>query len=109
MSSRSSSSFRSFIDPMLDGRKEIAKYNRFMDGIFTRMNAAIKAKKLDPMDLRLLPAEMKQDSDYKVPRSDPTFQDSTTAAVKEVRSGPVLQPSRKKAESESTVNKPINR
>jgi len=43
------------IDPMLDGRKEIAKYNKFMDEIFARMNAAIKAKNLDPMDLKLLP------------------------------------------------------
>ena len=51
-------------DPMLDGRKEIAKYNRFMDEIFTRMNIAIKAKQLDPMDLKLLPTN----SD-KVPRS----------------------------------------
>ena len=42
-------------DPMLDGRKEIAKYNKFMDDIFARMNAAIKAKNLDPMDLKLLP------------------------------------------------------
>ena len=49
---------------MLDGRKEIAKYNRFMDEIFTRMNIAIKAKQLDPMDLKLLPTN----SD-KVPRS----------------------------------------
>ena len=48
---------------MLDGRKEIAKYNRFMDEIFMRMNIAIKAKQLDPMDLKLLPT-----SD-KVPRS----------------------------------------
>ena len=40
---------------MLDGRKEIAKYNQFMDEIFTRMNIAIKAKHLDPMDLKLLP------------------------------------------------------
>lgn len=45
----------SLIDPMLDGRKEIAKYNKFMDEIFARMNAAIKAKNLDPMDLKLLP------------------------------------------------------
>jgi len=42
-------------DPTLDGRKEIAKYNKFMDDIFARMNAAIKAKNLDPMDLKLLP------------------------------------------------------
>ena len=42
-------------DPMLDGRKEIAKYNKFMDDIFARMNTAIKAKNLDPMDLKLLP------------------------------------------------------
>jgi len=48
------SSFTSF-DPTLDGRKEIAKYNQFMDEIFTRMNIAIKAKNLDPMDLKLLP------------------------------------------------------
>ena len=50
----SGSSFTSF-DPTLDGRKEIAKYNQFMDEIFTRMNIAIKAKNLDPMDLKLLP------------------------------------------------------
>jgi len=58
-------------DPMLDGRKEIAKYNKFMDEIYTRMNAAIKAKNLDPMDLKLLP-----NSD-KVPRSQsqPTVYD----------------------------------
>ena len=49
---------------MLDGRKEIAKYNTFMDEIFTRMNIAIKAKNLDPMDLKLLP------SSDKVPRAD---------------------------------------
>ena len=47
--------FLSDFDPMLDGRKEIAKYNKFMDDIFARMNAAIKAKNLDPMDLKLLP------------------------------------------------------
>ena len=86
MSSRSSSSFRSFIDPMLDGRKEIARYNTFMDGIFTRMNAAIKAKNLDPMDLKLLPNpdddDEDNDSNFKVPRSDPTFHDT---AVREVR------------------------
>ena len=40
---------------MLDGRKEIAKFNRFMDEIFFMMNAAIEAKGLDPMDLKLLP------------------------------------------------------
>ena len=62
MGSSSSASYPSF-DPMLDGRKEIAKYNRFMDEIFMRMNIAIKAKQLDPMDLKLLPT-----SD-KVPRS----------------------------------------
>jgi hypothetical protein len=45
-------------DPMLDGRKEIAKYNVFMDEIFLRMNLAIKAKNLDPMDLKLLPNKM---------------------------------------------------
>ena len=56
---------------MLDGRKEIAKYNKFMDEIFARMNAAIKAKNLDPMDLKLLPT-----SD-KMPRS----QQSTGAAT----------------------------
>ena len=33
----------------------------FMDEIFRRMNAAIKVKKLDPMDLKLLPSS-------KVPR-----------------------------------------
>ena len=53
-----------FFDPMLDGRKEIAKYNNFMDEIFTRMNIAIKAKHLDPMDLKLLP------SSDKVPRAE---------------------------------------
>lgn len=52
------------IDPTLDGRKEIAKYNKFMDEIFYRMNAAIKAKNLDPMDLKLLPTD-----NSKMPRS----------------------------------------
>ena len=54
-------------DPMLDGRKEIAKYNQFMDEIFTRMNIAIKAKHLDPMDLKLLP------NADKMPRTQTTF------------------------------------
>ena len=52
---------------MLDGRKEIAKYNQFMDEIFTRMNIAIKAKHLDPMDLKLLP------NADKMPRTQTTF------------------------------------
>ena len=43
------------IDPGLDARTEIANYNAFMDQIYARMNAAIKKKKLDPMDLKLLP------------------------------------------------------
>ena len=30
------------IDPTLDGRKEIANFNRLMDQIFVRMNLAIK-------------------------------------------------------------------
>ena len=59
-------SYPSF-DPMLDGRKEIAKYNQFMDEIFTRMNIAIKAKNLDPMDLKLLP------NADKMPRLQTTF------------------------------------
>ena len=54
-------------DPMLDGRKEIAKYNQFMDEIFARMNIAIKAKHLDPMDLKLLP------NADKMPRTQTTF------------------------------------
>ena len=37
----------------MDARAEIANYNKFMDEIFRRMNGAIKAKRLDPMDLRL--------------------------------------------------------
>ena len=41
------------VDPGLDARAEIANYNHFMDEIFRRMNGAIKAKRLDPMDLRL--------------------------------------------------------
>ena len=41
------------VDSGLDARAEIANYNRFMDEIFRRMNGAIKAKRLDPMDLRL--------------------------------------------------------
>ena len=41
------------VDPGLDARAEIANYNKFMDEIFRRMNGAIKAKRLDPMDLRL--------------------------------------------------------
>lgn len=57
-------------DPSLDGRKEIAKYNRFMDEIFSRMNSAIKAKNLDPMDLKLLP-----NSDKIMPRQTTTFYD----------------------------------
>jgi len=61
-----SPSYPSF-DPMLDGRKEIAKYNQFMDEIFTRMNIAIKAKNLDPMDLKLLP------NADKMPRLQTTF------------------------------------
>jgi len=59
-------------DPMLDGRKEIAKYNLFMDEIFTRMNIAIKAKQLDPMDLKLLPTNS-ANSD-KVPRSGAIYE-----------------------------------
>mgnify|MGYP006903686067 FL=1 len=57
---------------MLDGRKEIAKYNLFMDEIFTRMNIAIKAKQLDPMDLKLLPTNS-ANSD-KVPRSGAIYE-----------------------------------
>jgi len=56
-------------DPMLDGRKLIAKYNKFMDEIFYRMNTAIKAKNLDPMDLKLLP------NSAKVPRSQHSVYD----------------------------------
>lgn len=41
------------VDSGLDARAEIANYNKFMDEIFRRMNGAIKAKRLDPMDLRL--------------------------------------------------------
>lgn len=49
------SSSVTLIDPGLDARKEIATYNLFMDAIFLRMNAAIRSKNLDPMDLKLLP------------------------------------------------------
>merc|ERR1739836_86051 len=38
-----------------------------MDEIFTRMNIAIKAKHLDPMDLKLLP------NADKMPRTQTTF------------------------------------
>merc|ERR1719189_3046265 len=66
-------------DPMLDGRKEIAKYNKFMDEIFARMNAAIKAKNLDPMDLKLLPT-----SD-KMPRSQQSTGAATLYDVRKVK------------------------
>lgn len=69
----STSSSIILIDPMLDGRKEIAKYNKFMDEIFSRMNAAIKAKNLDPMDLKLLPTT--KSADKKMPRSQPQLYD----------------------------------
>ena len=61
-----------FIDPALDGRREIANYNRFMDVIFRRMNAAIRAKDLDPMDLKILPNMIKEykQRQNKVPRFD---------------------------------------
>jgi hypothetical protein len=45
--------FPKLVDPGMDARREIANYNQFMDEIFTRMNGAIKKKRLDPMDLRL--------------------------------------------------------
>lgn len=64
------------IDPGLDARQEIANYNRFMDEIFLRMNAAIKAKDLDPMDLKLLPNT--KSSSSKVPRLARTLIDSIT-------------------------------
>ncbi len=42
-------------DTTLNGREEIAKFNRFMDTLFQMMNAAIEAKAFDPLDLMLLP------------------------------------------------------
>ena len=53
------------VDPGLDARAEIANYNQFMDEIFRRMNGAIKAKRLDPMDLRL---ESTEDNEVGVKR-----------------------------------------
>ena len=66
-----------FIDPALDGRREIANYNRFMDVIFRRMNAAIRAKDLDPMDLKILPNMIKEykQRQNKVPRFDDNSKD----------------------------------
>ena len=45
------------VDKGLDARAEISNYNLFMDAIFARMNLAIRAKDLDPMDLKLLPTK----------------------------------------------------
>merc|ERR1712121_517577 len=32
---------------------EVAKYNTYMDAVFRRMNAALRAKLMDPMELNL--------------------------------------------------------
>ena len=47
-------------DPSWDGRREISDFNRFMDTIFRRMNAAIAQRHLDPMDLEILPKMIKE-------------------------------------------------
>ena len=90
------------IDLTLDGRKEIANYNRFMDQIFIRMNLAIKvrnavdrvwhaakkndalacqlkmsikvhlfqAKRLDPVDLKIMSTLAANAPKVKIPRFD---------------------------------------
>jgi len=56
------------IDPTLDGRKEIANFNLLMDQIFVRMNLAIRAKNLDPMDLKVMSMLMANPPKVKLPR-----------------------------------------
>jgi len=63
------------IDPTLDGRKEIANFNRLMDQIFVRMNLAIKAKNLDPMDLKIMSMLMANPPKVKVPRHERSYND----------------------------------
>jgi len=65
-------------DPSWDGRREISDFNRFMDTIFRRMNAAIAQRHLDPMDLEILPKmikEYKTKNKSKRPRVDPDTPD----------------------------------
>ncbi len=54
-------------DPEFDARKEIARCNKFMDEIFARMNLAIVAKRLDPMDLRLMQNKKPPKTRYIIP------------------------------------------
>merc|ERR1712130_780906 len=37
----------------IDVENEVAKYNTYMDAVFRRMNAALRAKLMDPMELNL--------------------------------------------------------
>jgi len=61
------------IDPTLDGRKEIANFNLLMDQIFVRMNLAIRAKNLDPMDLKVMSMLMANPPKVKVPRFERSY------------------------------------
>ena len=68
-------------EPGLDAKKEIAKFNVFMDEIFFKMNGAIKAKKLDPMDLRLMHASKMDPSRPRVDVRDRNDEDDGTTTT----------------------------
>merc|ERR1711973_75933 len=47
---------------------EVAKYNTYMDAVYRRMNAALRAKLMDPMELNLDSKQKKLKEPIKVPR-----------------------------------------
>merc|ERR1712008_596675 len=49
--------------------QEIARFNNYMDAIYRRMNAALRAKLMDPMVLNMNPKEAKKDKKKRVERA----------------------------------------
>merc|ERR1712037_775167 len=49
--------------------QEIARFNNYMDAIYRRMNAALRAKLMDPMVLNMNAKEEKKDKKKRVERS----------------------------------------
>merc|ERR1712029_952400 len=51
------------VSPSVVDPEEIKKFNNYMDAVYRRMNAALRAKLMDPMELKLEPKERKKDKE----------------------------------------------